>query len=100
MTSNIQSFERLNGTNYAQWKLRMRMLLIKEGTWDIVTGRSVAPAAGATTSTASATSEKAPEKAPESTSKDYDAWKKRDQDALGTIFLAVNDSELLHLAEC
>ena len=33
---------RLNGKNYATWKTQCRMLLLKEGLWDFVTGTEAA----------------------------------------------------------
>ena len=34
----MDSFEKLNDTNYAVWSFKMKMLLIKEDLWDVVAG--------------------------------------------------------------
>src|SRR3954468_13531231 len=83
MTS-ISQIERLNGTNYAQWKFRMRMILTKEKTWDVASGKLKAPK----------TSGK------DDDEKAYDTWLAKDQDALASICLAVSDSEMSNLVEC
>src|SRR4051812_26137853 len=78
MTSTSQAIERLNGTNYSLWKFRMRMILIKEKTWDVTSGKMTAP----------------------TDAKALKAWTTRDQDALASICLAVSDSEMSHLTKC
>src|SRR4051812_4678645 len=86
MTNTTQSIERLNGSNYTLWKLRMRMVLTKERTWNIASGKTKAP------STPSADDENAKIA--------FDDWNTKDQDALASISLAVSDSELSNIMEC
>jgi hypothetical protein len=45
---------KLNNSNYATWKTKMEMLLIREGLWSIVSQRKVCPTV--TTATESTTS--------------------------------------------
>ena len=44
MDNSRTEIVRLNGKNYATWKTQCRMLLLKEGLWEIVTGAEEAPA--------------------------------------------------------
>ncbi len=80
MTSNL-SIERLNGVNFYNWKFKVQMLLIREDLWEIVNGSDTAPV-GTSEAQAIAT------------------WRKRDQKALSTICLAIEDSELTHVRAC
>lgn len=66
-----KSFAKLNGSNYDNWSFRMKLLLVKEGSWTAV-------------------KDKKPE--PETT-----AWKSKDDQALATIGLAVEDNQLVHI---
>ena len=62
----------LNGSNYATWKIQVKMALIKYGGWGFVTDNEPEPAEG-----------------------DYVAWRKfneRKDKALATIVLAVDPS--------
>lgn len=70
--------EKLNGNNYATWKFRVRMLLIRDDVWDIVDGTELSP-----------------EESPVEIAK----WKKRDNKALATICLSVEDSQLVHVKD-
>ena len=67
---NNSRVQKLTGENYYDWKFDMRMLLIGKGVWDIVTGDEVLD-----------------EEAP---NKEKLSFKKRENIALSTICLAIN----------
>lgn len=73
------SLEKLNNVNYFTWKLKMKLFLIKEDLWDVITGERP-------------TSEY-------STQNFVQRWTKRDQRALAFIGLALEDSQLIHLRD-
>jgi len=81
MSSNI-AIEKLDGTNFHTWKMKMKMILIREDVWDTVNGETSALASGSNKED-SATALK--------------AWKKADQKALSTIFEAKGLSRKLYL---
>lgn len=64
---------RLNGSNYASWKFKVELLLVREDLWEFVTG--ICPAEDQANAAAVAT------------------WKKGDQKARATIGLLVDDSQ-------
>jgi len=45
--SRTAAFTPLCGSNYKTWKVQCKMALMKEGLWNIVDGREIAPAEGA-----------------------------------------------------
>lgn len=65
------SFPKLNRFNYDNWSFRMKLLLIKEGNWTAVAEAKPEPVT--------------------------DAWKTKDEQALSSIGLAVEDNQLLHI---
>lgn len=67
--------ERLNNENYFVWKFKLRMLMVKEGTWFCID--LAAPAATETTK--------------------LEEWSKKDQQGLATIGLNVSDDQLIHI---
>jgi len=65
---------KLDNTNYQPWKFKVRMLLIREGTWKYV--QEARPA-------------------------EPDAeWIKQDEKAQSTISLSINDSQIIHICKC
>jgi hypothetical protein len=86
MSSSNVTIEKLDGNNFHNWKLKMKMILIREDLWEIVNGESECPA-----------SNSGKEKEGEPTVK---AWTKNDQKALATIFLAITNSQLTHIKDC
>ena len=66
----------LKGTNYSTWKVQCRMALMKEGLWNILTKKEVAPR--------------------DETSQEYTTFMNRYNLALATIILTV-DPTLLYL---
>ena len=44
ISSEIKNIVPLNASNYATWKVQIRMLLVKDNLWNIVNGTEVAPA--------------------------------------------------------
>ena len=76
--SNVTTVVPLNGTNYFTWKVQCKMALIREGLWNIVTKKEVAPA--------------------DETTKQYADFMARYNRTLATIVLTV-DPTLLYLLE-
>lgn len=77
--------ERLNSKNYSIWKFKVKMLLIKEDLWDVVDNyerqeESLEPRA--------------------SVSRIDDSLRKKENRALATICLLVEDSQLVHVKDC
>jgi len=68
MSTNI-AIEKLDGTNFHTWKLKIKMILIREDVWDVVNGETPAPASS---------SEK------EGSTTALKTWKKTDQKALSS----------------
>lgn len=64
--------EKLNSSNYGTWKFKVRMLLVRDDLWDVVEDSTV----GTT-----------------------DQWRKRDNKALATICLLVDDAQLVHVKD-
>lgn len=64
-------FPKLNGTNFDNWSFKMRLLLTKDGVWKVV-------------------KEEKPDPAPED-------WNEKNEQAMATIGLAVEDSQLVHI---
>jgi len=72
--SKIVSVTKLDDTNYHSWKFKVKMLLIREGTWKCV-------------------QEPIPD--------DPDAeWVKQDEKAQSTISLTVSDNQIVHICKC
>lgn len=69
--------ERLNGTNYPNWKFKVRMLLTRDDLWEVVSGLEVV--------------------GENATPAERLAWRKKDNRALSTICLLVDDSQLNHV---
>jgi transposase InsO family protein len=67
------SIAKLDNTNYFVWKFKMKMLMVKEGTWNCIV----------TT-------------APTDTTK-LEEWNRKDQQGLATIGLNVCDDQLIHI---
>lgn len=65
------SFPKLNGSNYDNWSFRMKLLLTKEGNWTAVADAKPEPVT--------------------------DAWRTKDEQALASIGLAVEDNQLIHI---
>lgn len=65
--------ERLNGSNYPNWKFKVRMVLTRDELWEIVSGEEVADPASSL------------------------AWKRKDNKALSTICLLVDDTQLVYV---
>ena len=40
----LHANEKLNGTNYHQWKFRVKLILMKEGLWKYINDKLKAPA--------------------------------------------------------
>ena len=76
--SKVTTVVPLSGTNHSTWKVQCKMALIREGLWDIVTKKEVAPA--------------------DETTKQYADFMARYNRALATIVLTV-DPTLLYLLE-
>lgn len=71
MADKLVAFPKLNNSNYDNWSFRMKLLLTKEGNWKAVADAKPNPVT--------------------------DAWKAKDEQALATIGLAVEDGQLIHL---
>jgi gag-polypeptide of LTR copia-type len=84
MSSSANSIEKLHSGNYHTWKLRARMLLVKEGLWPIVSGIRKIPTVGKSSEA----------------SGDVAKWADDDQNALATIMLSISDSMLTHVYDC
>lgn len=69
------NIEKLNNTNYFTWKLKMKLILIKEDLWDVIGGERPTSA------------------------RSLLQWRKRDQRALAFIGEALDDSQLIHLRD-
>lgn len=68
--------ERLNGSNYPNWKFKLRMVLMREDLWSIVQGEEVVV---------------------EDDAASLASRVKRDNKALSTICLMVDDNQLIHV---
>jgi hypothetical protein len=68
------SVAKLNNTNYQPWKFKVKMLLIREGTWKCVEDNT-----------------------PDHPS---DEWIESDRKAQSTISLSVDDSQIVHIYKC
>lgn len=71
MGDRMVCFPKLNGSNFDNWNFKMKLLLTKEGYWKVV-------------------NEPKPNPAPAN-------WTEKDEQALVTIGLAVEDSQLIHI---
>jgi hypothetical protein len=80
MSSNnhLLSIEKLDGDNYATWKLDMKMVLMNLELWGIVDGSEPCP----------------------NDAEDALSWAKKDGKALSTIYLSTKRSEKNDLSEC
>ena len=65
---------KLTDQNYQSWKFKMKMLLIREGTWKHIQ-----------------------EEIPASPSA---AWTQKDEKAQSTICLSIDDSQIVHICKC
>src|SRR4051812_44607345 len=82
--SYTQAIEKLTGLNFHHWKFKMRMVLIREGSWKIVNGMQKKSVAGKSDDEDNA----------------YIEWMDKDEKALSTICLAIADSELTYVRNC
>jgi len=72
--SKLITVTKLNNTNYQSWKFKIRMLLIRESTWNTI-------------------QEERPERP-------TDDWIKKDEKAQSTISLSVEDNQIVHICKC
>uniref|UniRef100_A0A5S6QB34 DUF4219 domain-containing protein n=1 Tax=Trichuris muris TaxID=70415 RepID=A0A5S6QB34_TRIMR len=73
-TIGKDSITLLNGGNYIYWRTKVKAILIRDDLWDIVNGvKPEAPTA---------------------------AWQKQNNKAMALITLSIEDSQLLHIANC
>ncbi|KFD64371.1 hypothetical protein M514_23395 [Trichuris suis] len=73
-TAGKDSMTLLNGGNYIYWRTKVKAILIRDDLWDIVNG--LKPEAPTT------------------------AWQKQNNKAMALITLSIEDSQLLHIANC
>ena len=76
----LRYVEKLDGTNFVNWKHRMGMLLEEKDLWEVVIGEETLP------STASP--------------QDQEKFNKKQRKALIMITLSINDKELSHVRSC
>jgi hypothetical protein len=76
-TSSIYSVDKLEASNFSSWKLRLKMILIDRGLWEVVDGTELKPA-------------------PDNKAL-YDAFIKKDNQALAQIVLTLSNSQLVHV---
>jgi hypothetical protein len=83
-----QLVPKLNGTNYATWKTKMEMLLIRERLWSIVCQRQLRPTPAASSSSSRTRNNN-------TTSPEIDAaaleWDENAERATATIFLYLDE---------
>ena len=72
--SKLLSVTKLDNTNYQSWKFKIKMLLIREGTWNVVQEPRPAEPSG--------------------------DWIKKDEKAQSTISLSVDDNQIVHICKC
>jgi len=72
--SKLITVTKLNNQNFQSWKFKIRMLLIREGTW-------------------AAVQEERPDQP-------GDDWIKKDEKAQSTISLSIEDSQIVHICKC
>lgn len=68
------SVAKLNNNNYQIWKFKVRMLLIREGKWIVITEPKSEPLTA--------------------------IWIQRDEKAQSTISLSVEDDQIIHICKC
>ncbi|KAI5064141.1 hypothetical protein GOP47_0021221 [Adiantum capillus-veneris] len=81
--SKYYQIEKLNGTNYLPWSLRLQMLLEKAGNLGVVDGSEPNPATAPLPAGQVAANQA-----------DVDAWKKKDLEARTEIILHLGDKQL------
>lgn len=79
-------FEKLNNSNYSNWKYKMELLLKKEGLWSTI--NKTAPSAPAANATAEITA---------AYEKNLEKWERNNEEAISTIGLSVEDSQIVHI---
>lgn len=67
----MASFAKLNASNYENWSFKVKLLLIKEGCWEAISAAAPVPVTP--------------------------AWETKNQQAMATVGLAVEDSQLIHI---
>ena len=72
--SKLITVTKLNNTNYQSWKFKIKMLLIREGTWNTI-------------------HEDRPDRP-------TDDWTKEDEKAQSSISLSVEDNQIVHICKC
>ena len=82
LASPLHVNEKLNGTNYHQWKFRIKLILMKEGLWKIMEGKRKAPASDSKDTTA------------------LEKWETDCDNVFATLCLAITNSEMSHIEEC
>src|SRR3954465_5434308 len=72
-SSGLFSIEKLDASNFHTWRMKTKSILIAKEQWSVID---------------------------DTEAERTDAWKKIDQKALSTLFLLVNDLELIHTENC
>src|SRR5437879_13887080 len=72
-SSGLYSIEKLDASNFHTWRMKTKSILIAKEQWSVIEDRDA---------------------------ERTEAWRKTDQKALSTLFLLVNDSELIHIENC
>ena len=85
MESGRAKVEKLNGTNWAFWKVKAKAAFVLEGLWDIISGECREPEMVGP--------------AP-STTADREAWKLNDSKALAVLTILMEDSQLVQIMGC
>ena len=84
------NIEPLKANNYSAWKEKMKMILIKEKNWRIVSGKETKPKWMPPTSD--------PERAPtEEHLRAVEKWEEKAEDAVASICLAIDSSQSVHV---
>src|SRR3954466_15392577 len=87
-TSMIHGIEKLRNSNYYNWKIQIKMALIKEKVWDVVNNRTPKPQSGNA------------EKSSKSKVEAINEWETKDENARATILLSVSNLQLPHIRNC
>src|SRR3954466_6498050 len=78
----LNASEKLNGTNYYQWKFRVQLILMREKLWDHVDAKFKAP------------SSKSDDTA------DNAKWRADSQAAFATLCLTISDAQMRNVRNC
>src|SRR4051794_39537055 len=82
-STTLQANEKLNATNYHQWKFRIKLVLMKEGLWKLVDGKRKEPISGKSDNT-----------------EEIMKWEADNESAFATLCLAISDSQMIHVRDC